>query len=322
MRTTIRHISAAAITLAAIPAFAETTVYGLLDVGYGVNHVTHGQSAHPAFYSSGDTGNSLGNSTTHVGLKGSFDVGSEVKLNFKLESNGITSEGTVNDPTLGRAAWVGLSGSFGEFRLGRQDSVAYQVQNKFDLDWASNSTSALSYTMVAPYFRARQSAVLDYMSPKMGDTVWMASFKPAGNDTNAKNTLSLGVNYDKGPLSLGAAVESARTSTGKGFASVAGSYDFGAVKAMASYADGGNPNQGGTGKGWGLGVAVPVAGMTVGSHYANNTDTQERAWELFAQKELLKGLYGYVNAARLDMKGYTAPTGRYNNYGVGMIYMF
>lgn len=322
MRTTIKHISAAAITLIAIPALAETTVYGLLDVGYGVNHVTQGQHANSAFYSGGDTDNSLGNSTTHVGLKGSFDVGSNVKLNFKLESNGITSDGKVNDPTLGRATWVGLSGSFGEFRLGRQDSVAYQVQNKFDLDWASNSASALSYTMVAPYFRGRQSAVLDYISPQMGDTVWMASFKPAGNDANAKNTLSLGVNYDKGPLSIGAALESARTNTGKGFASVAGSYDFGAAKVMASYADGGNPNQGGTGKGWGVGLAVPVAGMTVGTHYASNTDTQERALELFAQKEMLKGLYGYVNAARLDMKGYAATAGRYTNYGIGMIYMF
>ncbi len=324
-RKDVKILMGAAALLLAGSACADVSVYGLIDVGYGVNRLTQGENPKAQFYSGGDNGNSAGNSTTRLGLKGSFDLSSDLKLNFRFESNGITSNGRVNEPLLGRAAWVGASGSFGEFRLGRQDSLAFVVQNKFDLNWASNSTSALVYTMVAPYFPGRQSAVLEYISPKFGAVTLYGSFKPSDGSPGAKATSSVGATYDDGPLSVGVVLETARSSTSKRFASIAGSYDFKVVKLMGSYADGGDPEQGGSGKGVGLGVSAPVAGMTVGAIYGQNTDTRDRATELFVQKELYKNLYGYINVARMSLRAgnlFAPVAGTYNNYGVGVILFF
>ena len=68
-------------------------------------------------------------STSRIGLKGSMDVGGGTKINFRLETSGIESDGTVGDygSFFGRQMWAGFSGSWGEVRLGRQDSVPFQT---------------------------------------------------------------------------------------------------------------------------------------------------------------------------------------------------
>jgi len=109
-------------------AQAQVTMYGLIDMSYGKNEMV-GETKED-IHSGGDAGQhggSQGNSTTKVGLKGSTDVGSGVKANFQLETGGVHSDGSIQGPFFGRQAWAGLSGSFGEVRVGLQDSVAFQT---------------------------------------------------------------------------------------------------------------------------------------------------------------------------------------------------
>ena len=118
-------IPAALLLSLAGAAHAELALYGLIDLSYGKNGYVGDQKAD--FHSGGDDGSSQGNSTSRFGLKGSTDIGSGLKANFRLESNGITSDGDIGSPFFGRQAWAGVSGGFGEVRLGRQDSVAFQT---------------------------------------------------------------------------------------------------------------------------------------------------------------------------------------------------
>jgi predicted porin len=72
------------------------TIYGLLDASYGKSLRGDSAGEKADFHSGGDNGSGEGNSTSRVGIKGSTDVGSGLKANFKLETGGITSSGEVN----------------------------------------------------------------------------------------------------------------------------------------------------------------------------------------------------------------------------------
>lgn len=309
---------------------AQVTVYGLIDMSYGKNqNISATDKAD--FHSGGDDGNSQGNSTSRFGFKGSTDIGSGVKGNFKLESNGITSDGAVNNPFFGRQAWLGASGSFGEVRLGRQDSVPFQMMIDFDFNGAANAASALGNSLIAPWMapRGRQSRSLQYISPNYGGVTVQAGFQPEDHTNLAtKANVSVGVKYVAGPLAVAGAVETKRTDTGKDFMSVAVSYDLKVVKLMGSYASSGavnpvTPANGGSGKGLGFGVVAPVAGFNIGAHVGKNTDDNNKltAVELFANREIFKNTYAYLDFGRLQNKT-PNPSVKTSAYALGVIYVF
>jgi predicted porin len=300
-------------------AQAQMTIYGLIDASFGKSNAIDAAGGKVDFHSGGDNGSGEGNSTTRIGFKGSADVGSGVKANFKLESGGITSNGDVNPggAFFNRQAWMGFSGSLGEVRFGKQDSVAFQTMIDYDFNGASNGVSSGCYAQVAAWGACdigRQDRSLQYISPSFGGVKIHLGFVPEGNTPNANNTYSSAITYAAGNLSVSATVESARTKGAAKFGSVAGSYDFGAVKVMASYADGR------TGvKGVMVGFVAPVAGVNVGALYGKNSDTKGQAWEVFVNKEVLKGTYAYFELGKSDKKT-IAPDG--TGFAVGVIYTF
>lgn len=295
-------IAAAALLATAGAANAQMSVYGLIDMCYGKGLYADVFLQEKAdLHSGGDNGSSECNSTTRFGLKGSYEVAKGVKANFKLESGGISSDGEVNGngAFFRRAAWAGLSGDLGEIRVGRQDSVPYQVMGDFDFNGQSNGVSAGAYSLIGSWATSRQSRSIQYIAPAMGGVTVHVGLRPKGNDQDGdKDVFSGAVKFAAGPVLLGAAYESKSDSAFKDFASVAASYDFGPAKVMASYTNGGAFASGGTGKGYMLGVVAPVAGFTVGAHYANNSDSnvKVKSWEVFVNKEIFKNTYGYVEA--------------------------
>ncbi|HET9823211.1 MAG TPA: porin, partial [Burkholderiaceae bacterium] len=213
-----------------------------------------------------------------------------------------------------------LSGSWGEFRVGRQDSVVFQTMADFDFNGASNGVSAGAYSGIGVFARGRQSGVLNYIAPSMGGVTAQFGYQPKGNrGVGAKDVLSAGVRYASGPIALGAAYESKHANGEKDFVSVAGSYDFGAAKVMAGYTDAGSIAAGGSGKGYTLGVQAPVAGFTVGAIYANNTDSlaEIKSYELFLNKELFKNTYGYVEGGN-----WKSGSTKFSGYALGLIFVF
>jgi predicted porin len=324
-------------------AHAQFNLYGLVDMCYGkslLGEIIADERQKADFHSGGDNGSSECNSTTRIGLKGSTDVGSGVKANFRFETGGITSRGSVtnngvasspasseevNGPFFNRQAWLGLSGSWGEVRLGRQDSVPFQNMIDFDFNGASNGLSAGGYSLVGVFLPGRQTRSLQYISPTFGGFSAHVGFVPKGNrGEDARAVGSLGVKYSTGPLAVGASFQSKEVRDSKAFASVAGSYDFKVVKVMLGYADGGKARDGGTGAGPSIGVNVPVAGFNIGAHYAQNLDDdlEIQSAELWINREVFKNTYAYFEVGnwRSDQQLFRKKSG--TGYAVGLIYAF
>lgn len=320
-------------------AQAQVTLYGLLDGSYGKSIADDAAGLREDFHSGGDNGSSEGNSTSRFGLKGSTDVGKGVKANFKLESAGITSDGHVggtatvtdvngDDQTVNsgaffnRQAWFGLSSdSWGEVRLGRQDSLAFQTAVDYDFNGASNGVSALGYAMVAPWnnFTGRQSRQLSYYTPSFGGFKGAVAFVPNGNgDSSAadnKESYAAALTYATGPVSVTANYETERNDqTGHDFASIVGMYDFGFAKVNLGYGKAGDGYEGIS-----TGLVAPVAGINVGFLAGYNTDNDGYAVEVFANKEIFKNTIAYIEAGSTSKK---TTTGKATGYAAGLIYLF
>lgn len=315
----MKKLIPAALLLAAVGAAqAQVSVYGLIDLSYGKNVVDDATGTRATIHSGGDDGSSQGNSTTRVGLKGSTEVSPGLKANFKLESAGITSEGAVGSagqPFFNRQTWAGLSGAFGEVRLGKQDSVPFQTMIDFDLNGAANAASAFGNIAAAPWLRGRQARSLQYIAPEMSGIKAQFGLAPAGTAAGEKTSVSAGVTYTAGPLVVAAAVETKRADTDKNFMSLAGRYDLGVAKVSASYSNGGTDL-----RGIGLGVVAPIAGFNIGLQFGRNTDTKATAVEVFANREIFKNTYGYVDLGSVSKTTTTSIKGK--AYAAGVIYVF
>jgi predicted porin len=314
-------IPAALLALVAGAAQAELSIYGLIDLNYGKNIADDAAGKSATFHSGGDDGSSQGNSTTRFGIKGSTEVATGTKVNFKLESSGITSDGRVGSPGaafFGRAAWAGLSSiQYGEVRLGRQDSVAFQTMIDFDLNGAANNASAYGNSAVAAWWPGRQSRSLQYIAPKFGDFKLQLGYVPKDSapGTASRATGSIGLTWATGPVAVAVTSATKDTDAGHAFTSVAGSYDLGVAKFVANYTDGGMNL-----KGYGVGVSAPIAGFTVGAQYGKNSDTKVSAYELFANREVFKNTYAYLDIGHADKTAGYSTKG--NGYSLGMIYVF
>lgn len=317
-------------------ANAQLAIYGLLDGSVGKSIFDDAADKRITFHSGGDDDSGQGNSTSRFGLKGTTDVGSGIKANFKLESAGISSSGEVGTaagtPFFNRQAWFGFSGSFGEVRFGKQDSVPFQTFIDFDFNGASNGVSAFFYSGAAVWNNTdgRESRSLQYISPVFSGVKVQLGFVPDDSDPSTANKGhgSVGVTYTLGKLAVAGSYESARTDTSERFFSVGASYDFGVAKVMAGYADGGVADTTAPvtstseqGRGFNVGVSVPVAGATVGVLAARNSDTKGTAVEIFANKEVLKNTIAYAEAGIVNSK--VSTTGKKaTGFAVGVIYLF
>ena len=94
------------------------TLYGVVDTGY--RSVTSGDNK----FSGMANGN---NSSNRLGFKGTEDLGNSLKANFVLEGDLTPNDGTAAGLAFKRQSTVGLSGNFGEVRLGRDYTPAFRV---------------------------------------------------------------------------------------------------------------------------------------------------------------------------------------------------
>lgn len=294
-------------------AQAQVTIYGLIDMSVGQNEYLGEKNAQ--IHSGGDDGSSQGNSTTRIGFKGTTVVAPGIKANFQLETNGITSNGDIPAPTFNRQAWAGFSGSFGEVRVGKQDSVAFQTMIGFDFNGAANAASAQAVAGAGTFFGAagpggRRDRSLQYISNDLGGLKVQLGAQLKGDVVNAEDSFAIGATYTAGPLAVAYTGESKRIKGGDAFNAFAGSYDMGVAKVMLGYADGGKDAKGTT-----LGITAPVAGVNVGLIYSKNSDTNVAGTEFFVNKEIFKGTYAYFDYGNADKPNRNA-------YALGVIYTF
>lgn len=176
----------------------SVTLYGQVDAGFMYDK-TDGQSA-----INGIESGLLG--ASRFGLRGTEDLGNGLKANFRLE-NGFNVDDGTDGVFFDRAAWVGLSGGFGEVRLGLQDSLGFNwfrgAINPFGNAYRQGQ-SATVFNVGGSANRFNNSVF--YFSPKFNGFDFGAgySFNSRGNESattaNNNDAFSLGLRYNQGPL--------------------------------------------------------------------------------------------------------------------------
>ena len=123
--------TAAVALLGAAPALAQSgvSVYGVIDIAVAQRQLA-GQDA----VRNVDSGLM---ETSHIGFRGSEDLGSGLRANFDLSSfirpeTGEPTRGIPGEAFWSRAAWVGLSGDWGSLRLGRMSTQNFINTMRFN----------------------------------------------------------------------------------------------------------------------------------------------------------------------------------------------
>lgn len=211
------------LALAVLGAFAgaasaqsSVTLYGVADA-----NITAAKGGGERLWSLG----SGGLNGSRFGLRGSEDLGGGLKANFVLENgysidtgaqlqtgtSTATSSTAAGARLFGRAAWVGLGGSFGEVRLGRQYTPIGALTDELG-PLGTKGADLFAVAGSVGNARYRSDNAINYLSPNIAGLTINAqySFQFDGaeqNKPNEKSGRQYGINalYKGGPFQGGLA---------------------------------------------------------------------------------------------------------------------
>ncbi|OIQ68496.1 outer membrane porin protein 32 precursor [mine drainage metagenome] len=270
-----KSLIALAVLAASGAAFAQstTTVYGVLDTYFGSNKNTDALGVE----TTQTVLNAGGISHNRWGFKGSEDLGGGLKANFQLEQGFSMDKGTADSAAqqFSRYAYVGLSGSFGEIKLGKTGTAYDDIQGNADAVFDS-SFSPVYYVFASTNYIWTPSNSFMYVSPTFGG--FSAEFSNALDEKTAGTPYvgSFNIAYAAGPFAASLGYQTQKVYTvdlnDTNFTRLNVAYDFGAAKLMGSYGKVAyNDVTKGDANEYQLGVDVPVsAALTVSGSYAES----------------------------------------------------
>jgi predicted porin len=297
MKKTLIALAALAVS-GAVMAQSSVTVYGIADVYLRYSTTDKGDGAGSLNKTEIGSG---GINTSRWGLKGAEDLGGGLKTNFKLEEGFTvdTGAGQKKDfatfpQAFSRESWVGLSGSWGAFRVGRTFTPFDDVINTSDGMFSAVGMSPQRVAFSSENYRDTLANTFYYETPNFSGFAGAASFSLDESDPKLAKVSSFNVTYADGPVAGQAAyqeesvilasaggITGSTANTGT-YTLLGGSYDFGAAKLKATYAKVTNKNwTGGSGEvidgnktsEYQVGVDVPMgAALTLSASYANSDD--------------------------------------------------
>jgi len=320
-KTIIAGIIAASVSSAALAQ--NVSVYGIIDTGMqnynnGTTNLTRAT-------------NSLFNSG-RLGFRGTEDLGGGLKANFMLESSLTTSDGTLGSSsttglTFDREAWVGVSGGFGEVRMGRQD-VSYAQDIDSGVSQAGNfATFPVNGT---DYQLGRdQASVVKYTTPNLGGLTVQAGFSSNANGATTDagtDQKSIHAKYEIGQMTLHAGYQTTDGATAvaeRDFTAAGVSYNFGVASVGYAYGEGDTSTTGDVkSKGHVASVKVPLGKgfaahgvYAISENGAQASDNSGKGYSLILSKELSKRTMIYTAytsvtneaSSSMTMTGVTAP---------------
>jgi predicted porin len=213
-------------------AQSSVTLYGVIDNGIEYQNAGSGGVVRAV---------SGGLFASRYGLKGSEAVGGGLHVNFQLEQgfNGVTGAAANAADAFNRQAWVGLSGNFGEVRVGLQNTPQYIFLNP-ELDPLAVETIASPMNDFNS-LTVRSNNAISYFTPTAYGLT--AQFMVAMRDSTTKPTNGLqfynaAVRYTNGPFRVVAGYEQAANAAGTSILKVfttAGSVGIGAARFYLAY---------------------------------------------------------------------------------------
>jgi len=249
----------------------NVTIYGQIDTAiqsYDTKSETFTRSADNVF------------NTSRLGFRGTEDLGGGLQAHFVLEGAMSPASGTfgstTTNQTFNRESRVGLSGAFGEIRLGRTDvTMATEVDTYVGAIAPNWHLTPVNGTAIE--LGADQNSVVKYITPVMGGLqieLGLANSNGHGTTTDANtDTHSVSARFEKNAfrLSAGYARLKGISSDAEREAITFGiGQDFGFVKLGLSHAQGDvSTSTDTTSKGTVLSLAMPVGnGVTLATAYA------------------------------------------------------
>jgi len=191
-----------------------------------------------------------GSSASFFTLSGSEDLGGGMKAFFLMNHRFRPNTGEINvagnvagtsPQYFWRQSWVGLSGGFGDVRLGKMLMPLQDFNGGFE-PWFGGDTVGATHTG-GPVATVRATNAIYYRSPSMGGLQLHAGIGAAegqiaaecGSCTplNKERPMGLGLRYDAGPLS--AAVAFDRNTADFDTVGLYGKYNFGAAILYGQY---------------------------------------------------------------------------------------
>lgn len=319
MKKSLFALAALASIAGAVQAQSSVTLYGIVDTY--VSNAKLGAVGAPSLNSV----NSGGISPSRWGLRGSEDLGGGLKANFNLEQGFQSDTGTqsVGNTAFSRAAWVGLSGGFGEVQYGHT-TTPFEDINGLAFESFDSILTAEYLVFRSVGYTARPGNTLKYISPSFGGVSVAASYSLDETTPTNDDTRSISVQYAGGPLYVGFAYQDDGLAGGPNpkFTRLGASYDFGAVKLLANY---GNTKLFGTPRtnDFSIGADVPLsAALTLSTGFATSrdkgVDTRRDGLSLSAQYALSKrtSVYGGVVYSQEEVSGVKTEENRVYALGV------
>ena len=265
MKKTLVALAALAVVGAA-SAQSSVTLYGAVDAALSGSTVDGGANR------TGMINSGFGSSK--LGFMGTEDLGGGLKANFKLEGglqndNGAGKGANTNNQAAGAAAavaggqglvfgrfsYVGLSGGWGEVRLGRDYISTFLIQVSVDPMNTNGVADALSLlfrggSSTGQATVANASNMIGYTTPVIAGgltanaQIWFGENAANGAGAGASdsgNGYAVSARYGNGPIFVGLGTQTTRgtasaTTTGDfTSSSLAASYDFGMAKVTYTY---------------------------------------------------------------------------------------
>jgi len=272
--------------LASTAAFAQSsvTLYGVADAA--LSKVTDKSAA----LSSAGT---MNNGTSRWGVRGTEDLGGGLKAGFNFEQGLSLNDGTLAKSgagEFGRAAWMNLSGGFGEVRLGRTLNPSFYAAAAWEL------TGAANYSVVVSQFGAvlggiRNSSQIAYTSPNMGGFSATVGYVLKGNSANEKAKVDLNAIYANGPLAV--ALGYNKVQDAEKNVHVGARYNFGMFTLAGGYMD-----PAGDAKGFSIGGAVKAGPVDLVLDIARDTEAKDTDLLVEVKYPLSKRTFSYVALLR------------------------
>ena len=265
MKKTLIALAAVAVTGV---ASAQVTMYGIMDLGYGVES-TESDAGVQASKTTGMTSGKR--SGSRWGIKGAEDLGGGLTASFQLE-NSITAD-TGASTGFTRTSKLALSGGFGTVSMGLQYTPSFSLIGGTDAMGTNGATTAGLWAAV------RSDSMFMYTSPSInGVTVVVGTSGDAVETTAGLDTKTqlndMTVTYAAGPLVVGvgsssmmataAGVDGAKTKQ----TTIGATYDMGVAKLFFGNAN--SKVSGVSTKETNYGVNVPMGAVTLLAAYGKN----------------------------------------------------
>lgn len=321
MKKTLIALAAVAATGAAF-AQSSVTLYGVADAA-----IVKTTDKSTILSSSGG----MNNGTSRWGVRGSEDLGGGLKAGFNYEAGLSLNDGSTGQSGgnyFSRAAWMNLSGGFGELRLGRTLNPSFYAAAAWEL------TGTANYSAVVGQFGnvlggIRNSSQVAYTTPNMGGFSATLGYIMKGNNvvgavaanpaTGApavagveRAKVDFNAIYRNGPVAV--ALGYNKVQNAEKSVHVGANYKVGPVAIAGSIVD-----PAGDAKGFTIGAGMQAGPVNLVVDVARDTFYKDTDVLVEAKYPLSKRTFAYAAFLR-NGKGKTAEN--VNNVGLGIRHNF